>query len=191
MNTSNNRRTQETNKQIIETVYRLIEEGKKPLNKITIREVCERAGIHRSTFYAHYRDIYDVVERVEKTMSVKLTEAFMLQLEEGADAENCFVSLFSFIREHRRFYRLYLNETGGAGVIGICTEMFRDRLEALYYRELGYESQEEIDYHGSFILYGMTAMIRMWVNRDCPESPQQFYQILERQNITQKWMMDW
>ena len=29
----------------------------KPIQSITIRELCERAGINRGTFYCHYTDI--------------------------------------------------------------------------------------------------------------------------------------
>ena len=34
--------------------------SKKELEKITVKELCEEAGINKSTFYAHYRDIYDL-----------------------------------------------------------------------------------------------------------------------------------
>ena len=31
--------------------------SKKPLEKITIKELCEKAQINKSTFYSHYKDI--------------------------------------------------------------------------------------------------------------------------------------
>ena len=34
--------------------------SKKELEKITVKELCEEAYINKSTFYAHYRDIYDL-----------------------------------------------------------------------------------------------------------------------------------
>lgn len=45
---------------------------RKPLEKITVKELCQGARIHKSTFYAHYEDLYalsdaletEVVERV-------------------------------------------------------------------------------------------------------------------------------
>ena len=30
---------------------------KKPLEKITVKELCQRAEIHKSTFYDHYADV--------------------------------------------------------------------------------------------------------------------------------------
>ncbi|MFR8027761.1 TetR/AcrR family transcriptional regulator, partial [Eisenbergiella massiliensis] len=35
---------------------------KKPLDKITIRDLTEDCGISRMTFYYHFKDIYDLVE---------------------------------------------------------------------------------------------------------------------------------
>ena len=39
--------------------------SKKPLEKITVKELCESARINKSTFYAHYKDIYDLSEYLE------------------------------------------------------------------------------------------------------------------------------
>ena len=41
----------------------------KPLEKITIKELCEHAYINKSTFYSHYKDIYDLSERMEEEVS--------------------------------------------------------------------------------------------------------------------------
>lgn len=39
--------------------------SKKPLEKITIKELSEIAFINRATFYTHYADIYDLSEQIE------------------------------------------------------------------------------------------------------------------------------
>ena len=38
---------------------------KKPIDKITVTELCERAGINRATFYSHYNDCYDLLRSME------------------------------------------------------------------------------------------------------------------------------
>ena len=37
----------------------------RPLEKIMVTELCEKADINKSTFYAYYRDIYDLSEKLE------------------------------------------------------------------------------------------------------------------------------
>ena len=192
MNTANNQRSRDTDRRIVQAVYELMSEEKKTLSRVTVRDVCERAEIHRSTFYAHYQDVYDVVEQVEKTMSVKLAETFLTQLNEGAHASACFESLFSFIAEYRDFYRLYLNETHKSGVIGIAAELFRERLDrADSPKEFGHAGKAEEEYHTAFFLHGITALVRNWIDGGCRESPHDLYEILQRQSSVQQWMTGW
>lgn len=37
----------------------------KPVDKITVREITDRAGYNRATFYLYFRDVYDLLERIE------------------------------------------------------------------------------------------------------------------------------
>ena len=46
----------------------------KPVQSITVRELCERTGINRSTFYNHYQDVYDLLEQIENEMLGELNE---------------------------------------------------------------------------------------------------------------------
>lgn len=38
---------------------------KKPISRITVKEICEGADVNRATFYAHYQDPYDLLRRIE------------------------------------------------------------------------------------------------------------------------------
>lgn len=49
--------------------------SKKPLEKITVRELCERAYIHKSTFYSHYKDIYDLSDSLEDEVVRQITNS--------------------------------------------------------------------------------------------------------------------
>ena len=44
----------------------------KPLDKITVTEVVNRAGINRGTFYAHYADIPDVIQHLIQDTFAKI-----------------------------------------------------------------------------------------------------------------------
>ncbi|WP_270405287.1 TetR/AcrR family transcriptional regulator [Candidatus Collinsella stercoripullorum] len=37
----------------------------RPIEKITVREITERAGYNRATFYLYFRDVYDLFEQLE------------------------------------------------------------------------------------------------------------------------------
>lgn len=47
--------------------------ARKPIEKITVKELCEKAQINKSTFYTHYRDIYDLSETLEAQLADEIT----------------------------------------------------------------------------------------------------------------------
>ena len=193
MNVKNNRLNRETDEKIIRTVYAMMTREHRPIGKITVREICERTGIHRSTFYAHYRDVFDLVEKVEKSMSRQLTETFFRKLDEKAPARDCFAEIFAFIREHRDFYLYYLTESRQYGVLQLAWETVRDRAAAVSAgpEKFGAQTTEEMEYHGVFFLVGMTAVVRMWLQKGCPEEPEALYDLIRRQGAVQEAMTGW
>ena len=191
MNTKNNQRARSTDESIVRTVYGIMVTEKKPASKITVREVCEKAQINRSTFYAHFLDVYDVVEKVERNMAERLTKTFLQKLEEGAGLDVCYASLFDFVREYKEFYRLYFSAASQSGLIGVAWDLLRERTGALSWEQFGYESKDELIYHGEFFIYGMSAMLRCWIERDCKETPEELLAILKRQYAPRLSLFQW
>ena len=190
MNTKNNQRARETVERIIRTVYRKIADEHKPVSRITVREVCEAAEINRSTFYAHFRDVYDVVERVEKQMSENLTRSVLDRADRARNIGELFEEVFAFVGEYREFYRIYFRESN-AGVIGVAWELLSDRTTKLSYRELGYRNQREMEYQGAFFIHGITAMLRLWLEADCPETPREMVDVVVRQYAQDRRIFEW
>lgn len=40
----------------------------KPISRITVKELCEKAEINRATFYSHYQDQYDLLQQTEQEL---------------------------------------------------------------------------------------------------------------------------
>ncbi|HIX17938.1 MAG TPA: TetR/AcrR family transcriptional regulator [Candidatus Gemmiger faecavium] len=59
-------RAQKTQKSITDAFFRL--RAHKPLEKLTVRELCREAPVNRSTFYAYYKDVYDLSEHLENEL---------------------------------------------------------------------------------------------------------------------------
>ena len=66
-------RTEKTERSIINAFIEL--RAKKPLEKITVKELCQLARINKSTFYAHYSDIYELSDVLETQMVTAVIES--------------------------------------------------------------------------------------------------------------------
>ena len=60
----NDPRTRYTRKVIQDAFLEILKE--KPVSKITVKEVCDKAEINRGTFYRHYQDCYDLLDKIEE-----------------------------------------------------------------------------------------------------------------------------
>lgn len=65
-------RIEKTRQSIINAFIEL--RSHKELERITIKELCEKAQINKSTFYAHYQDIYNLSDTLEKEVVVSIME---------------------------------------------------------------------------------------------------------------------
>ena len=72
----NTTQTKENLTQAFWSLYQL-----KKIEQITIKEITDKAGYHRSTFYLYFLDIYDVLNQLEETLLEYLKEQVLSSLE--------------------------------------------------------------------------------------------------------------
>ena len=73
MNTPNNKRKKESMERIEKVFIELLQT--KELNEISVSDICKRAGLNRTTFYANYTDIYGLADAIRDKLE---NEAFGL-----------------------------------------------------------------------------------------------------------------
>lgn len=67
----------------------------KPINKITVKEVCEIAQINRATFYSHYADCFDLLEQIENEFISEFEKS--LSYIDGLDVRQLVVAIYDII----------------------------------------------------------------------------------------------
>ena len=177
MNTKGNQRFVQTRQKIKGVFLELLREKK--IGEITVSEICRRADIHRTTFYGHFDDVYDLMQNMVEEMYVQLMDFFIVDdkvwLPEG------FLQLFQFIREHRDFFRsyleIYIQQRLSFQVIP--TKMEEQLVHLL--KEMDFSSKEELYYHQTFFCEGLKAVLKLWISRDCAEEPEEMCRIIEKE----------
>ena len=76
MSDHRDRRIRKTEEQLVKGLTKLMKT--KSIKDITVRELADEVDINRSTFYLHYKDIFDMVEQIEN----KLVSNFLNTLDE-------------------------------------------------------------------------------------------------------------
>ena len=80
---------------------------RKPINKITVKEVCERAELNRATFYAHYSDCFDLLESIEEELFGQF-ERSMQSYVRSFDIAGLVDGLYRIVQENEEVCRVLL-----------------------------------------------------------------------------------
>ncbi len=107
MNSKNNLRFQQTERKIRNIFLELLK--KNDISKISVKEICRSADINRTTFYLHHEDIYALMQCIESDMFHYFKTIFFTAHGQDYSLRECFLHLFSFIKEHQDFYRIYFS----------------------------------------------------------------------------------
>jgi len=100
------RRSKRTERALLCALSELLEE--KPLREITVNELVSQADLHRSTFYTHYMDIYDLYEQTE----ADFLAVYKKYVKENASHNytGVYRSVFDYADANRPVARMFLGK---------------------------------------------------------------------------------
>lgn len=106
------RKTRYTRMVLQDSLLELMEQ--KPISKITIKELCEKADINRTTFYAHYTDQYDLLRKIgDETLS--WAEEMITTLLDQTDKNetiNILEGILQYFSDNRKHIKVLMSEQG-------------------------------------------------------------------------------
>ncbi|MGM9858727.1 MAG: TetR/AcrR family transcriptional regulator [Bacilli bacterium] len=104
----NNQRIRITKELIYTAFLELLK--KNNIHQITIRELCDKAGINRTTFYNHYGSQYDVLSEIEKNYLEEIANTLEEANIENKDSVKCKVSLvLQFMQNNLELSKMLIN----------------------------------------------------------------------------------
>lgn len=163
MNTKNNQRTRLSKMLFKNALMDLLKE-KGSVAKISVRELCDRAELNRSTFYAHYQEPNDLLIEIE-TELLDATEEHLKKIgaENDIGAHKYILSFLQYIRQNDKPFRALL--------IDSTDPEFRSRFMQQsiiqFVDNLRIELPKELEqYIFSYILNGSTGIIIQWIRSD-------------------------
>lgn len=161
------RRNDFTESLIRDTLFDLMETT--PIEKITVRRLCEEACINRSTFYLHYRDIRAVAEQITLNYYTDLIDAVSETLIDKSQNAQLALSKMVYGTE----YGIKVLRHPEVFIFGEQHELV-DQAYTNYMAENSSLSKKEISYFYSFITYGIMGMVKqLLLNGD-------FYEMIDR-----------
>ena len=155
-----------TQKIIKEAMIELLEE--KPLHKIKVKELCEKAGINRATFYNNFEDIYNLYEKLEndffenyeKVIAPKEMFATKEEIEKG------FIEQIKYIAENKRLFIIFYRSDRCALILEKLMKKetewmisFEDYSKWEKDETIAFDSKEELLMMNIFLIHGTFGLL--------------------------------
>lgn len=176
MNTKNNQRFKDTEIRMQSVMLELMKYME--FEKITVKKICEKAQVNRSTFYAHFIDINDMLDKMEQTLREELLLSYQNGNEESyVFSEHSFLLFLEHIKKHKYFYKVNL-QTRKSFPLKLGYEKLWDIIEPRC-KEVGIFDKEDILYYFINFQAGFTMTLKHWVDTDCKISEKQLAEIIK------------
>ncbi len=162
---------------------------KKPLEYITVSEICKAAGVNRSTFYLHYETVGDLLNETTRYLLNGFlsyfptdTQSIALNLMACDLNELVFICdkyltpYFAYIKDHKEVFATAMlhNKTFGFEDVykKLFDNIFNPILDRFHY------PQSNRQYVMMYYLNGINAVVNEWLKNGCDKSIKEISEIV-------------
>ena len=164
---------------------------KKDFSYITVKEICEKAKVNRSTFYLHYETLEDLLSESVEYMNEQFlaymkqdTNVFMTRILECPLDELYLVTpqyltpYLKYIKENKRLFLTVKNLNTNEVLEESYDKMFQFVFAPILER---YQVSDEIrKYMMAFYVQGLMAIIAQWLKNDCEDTIEQMIDVMQK-----------
>jgi AcrR family transcriptional regulator len=162
-------RVRRTHKLLWEALMTLMAEQE--FETISVKEICDLAMVHRTTFYKHYEDKYDLLARgMQHTHEMLLAELELV----GKDASS-YTQFFEHVATHERFYRVMLCGNGVGSFQARLQKHFADSITTEMQRleQRGQTFPVPLSLLAQFYAGALLSSLTWWFSQGLSSSPEE------------------
>ncbi len=162
----------------------------KDLEYITVKEICEKAGVNRSTFYLHYETIADLINEAMENVNKRFLAGFTQSEADFADkiwskkledlvliTQDYLIPYLQFVRENKRVYRASFRNPKEMRANVRYKSLKKYILEPILKKFEVPETRWQ--YYIAYYIEGIMAIIKEWLNNDCRDPAETIAEIIE------------
>ncbi|MDR2444854.1 MAG: TetR/AcrR family transcriptional regulator [Spirochaetaceae bacterium] len=160
------RKTRYTRKVLADSLIELMKD--RPFTKITTKDLCEKADVNRTTFYAHYRDNYDLLLQIEEETLAYFED--MLNKYDSKrsrrEIQEMVEEMLNFIANNSNSLHILLSENGDIDFQKKVFRRFMQKGLVTKYFSKKTIPEEMHEYWYAFIVNGAIGLIQHWLKNN-------------------------
>lgn len=155
---------------IKDSLSKLLKE--KDIDKISIKELCDKAGINRGTFYTHYKDLDDLQNKIYEEFYTDFQKTFIPTVKEAANSSNLtsedmILNIINFLFKNKETCLIMLNGSKRQEFVKEMTKIGQDIVLAVYPKVIPDVNQDDLYAYYNFVSGGSIQLLVQWLEDDC------------------------
>jgi len=146
-----------TRNNLIDAFWKLYE--KENIDRIKVKDITDKAGYNRATFYVHFKDVYDILQCIED----KLLESFDYeQIDiDNLNQKDRLIQSINIFSSNERYFRVLLSSKGDPHFVEKCKKILRDHFYSFSNNDDNHIEQNT-DLITEYIIGGLLNCILYW-----------------------------
>ena len=173
------RRVRKTRRQLRECLIPLLKEKK--VQDITVRELTDMADLNRGTFYLHYKDVFDLLEKTEAELQEDFNQ--LVCKHDAVDLKQrpsvIFNEIYSLVYDNADLIEILLGENGDLNFVNRLKQLIREKCLKDWMEVFRSGNAAAFDAFFSFIVSGCIGLVQYWLQTGLKETPEQMAKLTE------------
>lgn len=173
------RRVRKTRRQLRECLITLLKEKK--VQDITVRELTDMADLNRGTFYLHYKDVFDLLEKTEAELQEDFNQ--LVFKHDAVDLKQrpsvIFNEIYSLVYDNADLIEILLGENGDLNFVNRLKQLIREKCLKDWMEVFRSGNAAAFDAFFSFIVSGCIGLVQYWLQTGLKETPEQMAKLTE------------
>lgn len=150
----------------------------KPISNITVKEICLEADINRSTFYAHYSDQFDLLNKIEEELIEDMITALsQYNFKREEEAVQMTEKILEYIADKSEVCQTLLSENGDVYFQKRVMMIFQEYIFKNWMID-NIMDRETSKYVSLFVVSGCIQVIKTWLENSMDKPPKEMAEII-------------
>lgn len=174
------RRIRRTQKMLKDSLIELMTE--RDFKNISVKDITERADLNRGTFYNHYTDTYDLLQKMESDVLADfqdMIDNFLCSSKNGS-LMPILLPVIQYIEENVKIARILFENSASSDFVYRFHQLISDNGTAIFKKQYPGIDDVSLSYFIEFITFGLTGVLRCWINNDMKESKEKIAEIADK-----------
>lgn len=150
----------------------------KPVSRITVTEICKRSHINRTTFYKHYMDPLDLMEKLEEELLQSVRS--LIAQKSYMDITTVFCDVLNALKENSGRYKALVSAYGDNSLSRRISALCRDSVFPLICSKYPHLDSTQQNLLYCYITQGFSGTVSYWIENGMKEPAEKLAEFASR-----------